>query len=244
MFFGKHCTFTRDFVEGCCNWTRPSERRVTIVWFDKLYLLSQCYLPRTQQTSMHKYTFFIFKSLLQCESSFTKPLDLKSKGISMYFPCISHPFAPPKNVLSLHQKPPFISSTCTVSLCCLWISLLPQFISTWRSFWHISSWHLTTWTSGRHFLASPQGTLKNQKQQGKTGKIPTKSRTSQPAIKNVWLRFWYVLISVFFVHAFKAWSCFCWSSTTARFVTSKGISVPFLRPLRSSDHPKKATRVN
>ena len=148
----------------------------------------------------------------------------------MYFASI----CPTKNALSLHQKLPFISSTCTVSLCCLWISLLPQFISTWRSFWHISSWHLTTYTTGRHFLASPKKTLQNQNNSGKLGKSQQKV---EPAIKNVWLRFWYVLISVVFVHALKHEVLFVDPQTTARFVTSEGISVPFLRLLRSSVHP-------
>ena len=51
-----------------------------------------------------------------------------------------------------------------------------------------------------HFLASPQGTLQNQNNSGKMGKSPQKV---EPATKIVWLRFWYVLISVFFVHALK-----------------------------------------
>ena len=116
-------------------------------------------------------------------------------------PCISHPFAPPRNALSLHQKPPFISSTCTVSLCCLWISLLPQFISTWRSFWHISSWHLTTYTSGRLFfgipprnVAKPKTTVENW------GKSPQKVEPANQLLKMYgygsgmfWFLFFFIL---------------------------------------------------
>lgn len=194
---------------------------------------------------MHKYTFFIFKSLLQCESSFTKPLNLKSKGISMYFhvfrihlPHQETPFRYTKNHPSSAQHAPFHCAACE-SRCChnssapgdpfgifpagIWPPTHPAGI-----FWH----------------PPPQGTLEKPKQQGKTGKNPTKSRTSQPAIKNVWLRFWYVLISVFFVHAFKAWSCLRWSSTTAKFVTSEGIFCALLYDLWGAVVTQKRPRVS
>ena len=151
---------------------------------------------------MHKYTFFIFKSLLQCESSFTKPLNLKSKGISMYFhvfrihlPHQKRSLATPKT--TLHQLHMHRFTVLPVNLV---VATIHQHLEILLAYFQLASDRLHIRPA---FFWHPQKNIAKPKQQWKPGKITRKSRTSQPAIKNVWLRFWYVLISVSFVHALK-----------------------------------------
>ena len=177
------------------------------------------------------------------------------------------PFAPPKTT---DLSPPHHSSAQHaqkrggIETRCLWISMLPQFISPWRSFRHISSWHLTTCTKTNEGTSDPSHLAHPKEHRAKknSGKSWEKSpKKVEPAINKMYGfgMFW----CLFFFSCCKTWSCF-WiprrfsqslssfyrlGSNTAKFVTSEGISVSFLRPLRSSDHhyiltPRKATYVH
>lgn len=91
------------------------------------------------------------------------------------------------------------------------VATIHQHLEILLAYFQLASDHL--YIRPAFFWHPPKECCKTKNNSGKLGKIPTKSRTSQPAIKNVWLRFWYVLISVFFIlnhgQVCHFWRYFC-----------------------------------
>lgn len=148
----------------------------------------------------------------------------------MYFASI----CPTKNHPSSAQHAPFHCAACE-SRCChnssapgdpfgifpagIWPPAHPAGI-----FWH-----------------PPKKTLQNQNNRGNLEKSQQKV---EPAIKYVWLRFWYVLISVFFVHALKHEVVFVDPQPRPGLSLLKVFLYPFYDLWGAVITHKKATHVN